>query len=128
MTRLVASAYMEMPGGVSALVGTFQPRRPEDWRRELNVAEPRPMMEFVAGPPRPVDEVIKTHAFPVVHLHDGRGGRTLALRVKPGDPVEWLRDWTWCDPMWRAIWRGERPDPSKPHIIDLATGRPPGAS
>lgn len=104
MTRQVSEAFMEHPDGRHELIGTFVPRRLEEWQRELTVAEPRPILRFVAGPPRPMDETIKTHTFGVVHMRDDRGARFLALLVKPGDPVTWLREWTWRDPHLASRW------------------------
>lgn len=97
MNRRVSEAFMEHPDGRRELVGTFSPFH-SDGRPEMIVAERRPITRFIAGPPRAVEETIGTHTFPVVHMRDDRGARFVALRVKPGDPVDWLPGWTWRDP------------------------------
>lgn len=104
MTRLVSSAYREHPDGWYELVGTFSPFR-SDGPPEIVVAERRPIPPFIAGPPQISEMAFRTHAFPLVHVRDDRGLPFLALRVEPGDPLEWLPGWTWRDPHLAARWR-----------------------
>jgi hypothetical protein len=111
-TKVVSSAYRATPHGEYELIGQFTPIRVPIWSRDFTVARRGLLPNFIAGPPpfltgppRAITETIPTHTFKIVVMRDGDRARFEALQVATGDPVDWLRGWTWSDPHTAARWR-----------------------
>lgn len=111
--RVVREAFLRAPNGGLVFLGTFDPvtlKHGQSWQRMAKVSAPS--FTRLDGPAPMVEEPIRTHDFRVEPI-----GPPLAQHfgfvVSIGDPVEWLRGWTWRDHSWRRVWTGERPNPWK---------------
>lgn len=92
----IRDAWIDRGGNTYELVGRFRPIAIGPEQAEVSVPEP-------LLPPysiEPSQEVVtqRVHAFEVIKLREAGGLFFFGLLVKVGDPVEWLRGWTWDDP------------------------------